>query len=213
MDQNLKQRLVGAVVLISLAVLFLPLVFDGQQERIDIDDYAIPEKPVITIESPDLQPIEHQAKEVIEAIAEVEAAKAEQDQLGNTMAVVESVELPEPTAQAKEVVVPPSAHDQVSAFVQKEQATDKQVKEQGPDANLALGEAWIIQVGAFSSQANANGLRDRLNQSGYNAYTKASSNLFKVYVGPEIRKYRLEQQKAKLENEFSVKTMILKYIP
>ena len=40
MDTSLKQRLMGALVLISLAVIFLPLVFDGQQERIRTEQYA-----------------------------------------------------------------------------------------------------------------------------------------------------------------------------
>ncbi len=37
--------------------------------------------------------------------------------------------------------------------------------------------------------------------------------MHKVYVGPEIRRHRLEQQKSALEREFKVKTLILKYIP
>ncbi len=213
MDQNLKQRLVGAVVLMSLAVLFLPIVFDGQQERINIDKYAIPEKPVITIETPDIKPIEEQAKSVLDSIAQVENAKQEQEAKSNSMPVSENLNLPPEPKPTSEVVVPESANAQVKQYIEEEKAIDQKVKQQGSGADIALADAWVIQVGAFSSKKNANGLRDRLNQAGYKAYTKQASGLFKVYVGPEIRKYRLEQQKTKLEKQFSVKTMILKYIP
>ncbi len=78
---------------------------------------------------------------------------------------------------------------------------------------MSLADAWIIQVGAFSSRANADGLRDKLIAAGYKAYTKAVSGLYKVYVGPEIRRTRLEQQKSSLERDFKLKALILKYIP
>ena len=41
MEQRLKQRLLGAVVIVSLAAIFLPLVFDGegyqQLSRVDLE--------------------------------------------------------------------------------------------------------------------------------------------------------------------------------
>ena len=79
MDQSLKQRLVGAIVLVSLAIIFLPLVFDGQQQRINSDDYVYPDQPAMTIQSSDFSAIEDEAREVLEQIGEVEAAKQQQD--------------------------------------------------------------------------------------------------------------------------------------
>ena len=82
---------------------------------------------------------------------------------------------------------------------------------------MDLADAWIIQVGAFSSQPNADGLRDKLKANGYPAFVKpvkvAAGSLFKVYVGPEIRRQRADQQKLELEQKFQLKALILKYIP
>lgn len=51
MKQHLKQRLLGATVIVSLAVIFLPVVFDGdgyrQLSKVDID---VPERPHISFE-------------------------------------------------------------------------------------------------------------------------------------------------------------------
>ena len=100
----------------------------------------------------------------------------------------------------------------VERYIEQEKEVDRAI-EDSTSNTVSLADAWILQVGAFSSQANANGLRDKLNAAGYKAYTKSVGGLFKVYVGPEIRRHRLEQQKSSLERDFKVKTLILKYIP
>lgn len=201
MDQSLKQRLVGAIVLISLAVIFLPLVFDGQQQQVNSEEYAYPEQPAMTIQSRDFATIEDEAAVVIEQIEQVEASKdVEEIRSSEQYAVdpVEPVDTPEPAS--------------VEQFIEQEQTADRIIQESA-EGTVDLADAWVIQVGAFSSQANANGLRDKLNAANFKAYTKAIGGLHKVYVGPEIRRYRLEQQKSSLERDFKVKTLILKYIP
>ena len=201
MDQSLKQRLVGAIVLVSLAIIFLPLVFDGQQQRINSDDYVYPDQPAMTIQSSDFSAIEDEAREVLEQIGEVEAVKQQQD----------STEF-EPETPAQDALMTVNEPATVERYIEQEKEVDRAI-EDSTSNTVSLADAWILQVGAFSSQANANGLRDKLNAAGYKAYTKSVGGLFKVYVGPEIRRHRLEQQKSSLERDFKVKTLILKYIP
>mgnify|MGYP006138950013 CR=1 FL=1 len=43
--------------------------------------------------------------------------------------------------------------------------------------------------------------------------TQAYGPLYKVYVGPEIRRAQMEQQKTELERKYNLKALILKYIP
>ena len=47
MDQQLKQRLVGAAVIFSLAVIFLPMLLDGSGNRGRMLKNEIPSAPVI----------------------------------------------------------------------------------------------------------------------------------------------------------------------
>ena len=49
MEEGLKQRLVGALVLLMLAIIFLPLVLDGRDEDHDEIVYRAPQEPVIQI--------------------------------------------------------------------------------------------------------------------------------------------------------------------
>ncbi len=45
MDPVLKQRLVGATVLSALAVILVPMLFDGSGNRLDAQDFEIPVVP------------------------------------------------------------------------------------------------------------------------------------------------------------------------
>lgn len=233
MEQNLKQRLVGALVLISLAVIFLPLVFDGQQQRIDTAQYAIPEQPVISLKAVDIEPIDQQARQQLDAVNAVEQQKQQQDeQIAAQQAPDQASTAPEqsaatvtppatsakvPTAAAPAGTTTSPAQETVATYIEQEKQADKALQAAPAQQTVDLAEAWVIQVGAFSSQPNAEALRDKLRGAGYAAFVKplkvTSGTLFKVYVGPEIRRYRVDQQKLELEQKYKVKALILKHIP
>lgn len=69
MEQQLKQRIVGAAMLISFAVIFVPMIFEGQSEHVDasISKTNIPDFPKKQFESgilplPDNEEIERKLK-------------------------------------------------------------------------------------------------------------------------------------------------------
>ena len=207
MEQTLKQRLVGALVLISLAVIFLPLVFDRQQQRIDTAAYSIPEKPAITITAPDLEQVEQEAREQLAEVNQVVENKAAQTEA----ALPDSGALPDSSTEAADPVA------QTRVYLEQEKQVDAALQGQPVTTPVPLADAWIIQVGAFASEPNARSLRDKLKGSGYAAFIKSAAGakgpIYKVYVGPEIRRAQLEQQKVELERKFNLKTLILKYVP
>ena len=226
MEQNLKQRLVGALVLISLAVIFLPLIFDRQQQRIDTATYQIPEKPAMTIKAPQTGTLSEDLDTGYAPITHIEQQKQAQDEASAQQVTDESADeaaAPKvaeaaPEAQPETAPAPaPTRQEAVKQYLETEKKTDADIHAKPPEATVPLAETWIIQVGAFSSQANADGLRNRLKGDGYAAFVKpmkvSSRTLYKVYVGPEIRRYRLEQQKSELERKYKVKALILQYIP
>ncbi|NPU93369.1 MAG: hypothetical protein HPY82_15775 [Gammaproteobacteria bacterium] len=230
MEQNLKQRLVGALVLISLAVIFLPLVFDGQQQRIDTTQYAIPEQPALTLKAVDIEPLEQQAAQELAVVNAVTQQKQEQEEqaatqmpadanpAANSTASVPATQQQSPVAATSAPATPSTqATSPVATYIEQEKKIDQALQTAPPGQTVDLADAWIIQVGAFSSQPNADGLRDKLKANGYPAFVKpvkvAAGSLFKVYVGPEIRRQRADQQKLELEQKFQLKALILKYIP
>ena len=52
MDQKLKQRLTGAVVLVSLAVIFVPVILEGPRDEWAPRDHTIPEPPDLGYSEP-----------------------------------------------------------------------------------------------------------------------------------------------------------------
>lgn len=225
MEQNLKQRLVGALVLISLAVIFLPLVFDGQQQRIDTTQYAIPEQPALTLKAVDIEPLEQQAAQELAVVNAITQQKQEQEEQAATQmpadansAANSTANVPATQQQSPAAATPTTQPaSPVATYIEQEKKIDQALQTAPPGQTVDLAEAWIIQVGAFSSQPNADGLRDKLKANGYPAFVKpvkvAAGSLFKVYVGPEIRRQRADQQKLELEQKFQLKALILKYIP
>jgi DedD protein len=189
MDQKLKQRLVGAVVLISLAVIFIPIILEGPDDEWSPHSQGMPEPPKIDyraqIELPptDAGPSTQQAPAVVEPVAE-EAA------------------VPEPAAGE-------AAAKSVAA-----------VQEPKPPVHAPLpataipADAWLIQVGSFSLQPNARGLRDRLRQAGFEAFlqdveTASGEITYRVLVGPLDDRATAEKLQKRLLREQQLKGLVV----
>lgn len=201
MDQTLKQRLVGALVLLSAAVIFLPLILDGRDNEESYSDIQIPDEPVVKLDvsEPTLD-VSHfeEVKEKVEA--ERAALAPTEEELDE---VVEEVPQPKPAKQAVKETV---------AKIKQESA--KKPKPQGVER---LSDAFTIQLAAFSSKENANKLHKKLIDKQYKAYvqkgTSKGKTLYRVFVGPEIRENRAVIIANALEKEFKLKGMVVRYAP
>lgn len=235
MDQTLKQRLTGAVVIISLAVIFLPLILDGQEPAVEAGSYEPPPQPAISIQRIDGDKVKAHADAVsrhfsaIAAEKKVQAEQAaaglaravndpeanDQQQSGETAAApsseAEEAGPPVPAAAAGSVASAPIESAEAYLDGEERQATLRRQQEAAPPVELA--DSWIVQVGAFSDLANARNLRDKLVAAGYKVYTRKAGEVYRVYVGPEVRRYRLESKVADLEARLGSKVLIMKYIP
>ena len=171
MEQALKQRLIGAVILISLAVIFVPMFIGGNSQDNDVVSIDIPQPPK-ELKSRIVALPEQQA----EALAEVSISK-------NKPVTVKKPSIP-----------------------------------QAPKQKVVEGiSAWVIQVGSFSAQANADGLADKLKKAGFSAFVEQSSgkvgDVFRVRVGPEISKKQADIIKLKLQQEQKLASALVVQYP
>lgn len=78
-------------------------------------------------------------------------------------------------------------------------------------ANRAAG--WAVQVGAFSAEADAMTLRDRLRSGGQPAFVERvptdKGELFRVRVGPELRREAADALKATLKQRFALDGIVV----
>ena len=215
MNEILKQRLVGALILVALGVVFWPIIFVepgakplGEAVRIPARP-SVDTTPIAAPEKDGLRP-SPQLSAVAESEANAEAASKKADE---TMDPVEKAALPIATAVGKAPVEqasskrpPPETH------APRKQAPAKPAI----DAD-GVPIAWILQVASVSNPQKADELRRRLIDMGYKGYVKkiksGSSVLLRVYVGPKFERARLESIQAKIDSEFKVKSMVRRYIP
>ena len=196
MNDILKQRLVGALILVALGVVFWPIIFVEPGERSSPGRVEIPPPPLI-----DTSPIEPPGQGDLRASPEVEPEPG--------MAQVEETPLAEGVLDANAPVP--------SAASTPEPGTRSTPPEQPALDSSGLPVGWILQVATVSNAAKADELRDTLLASGEKAYVKkleaGGKVLYRVSIGPNVERAQLERIQAQIDTRFGVKSLIVRYVP
>ena len=208
MNDILKQRLVGALILVALGVVFWPIIFVEPGDQAVAQRARIPARPDVTttpIEAPDLAGIRTSPQLTVpEEPAPVETAAVE------PAAAVTKAEPGSQTSIDKPKPVP----------IVSKGALERTRTE--PPAKMAIDAdgvpvAWILQVASVSSAEKADQLRDRLLQVDKKAYVKKIKSggkvFYRVYIGPKFERAALETMQPNIDAEFGVTSMIARYIP
>ncbi|MDA1370095.1 MAG: SPOR domain-containing protein [Proteobacteria bacterium] len=192
MKQGTKQRIVGTVVLLALALIFLPIVFDGQGSYQNQMTSRIPEAPIVTI-----LPEPQQFRPLI--IADAEPVAPDSD----PAPAVETAQAIVPAAQTDSSVVEVSTS--VPAFTREIPSLDRR----------GLPQGWSVRLGSFADAANANNLLQRLQAAGYKAYARSINSqqgtLTAVYVGPWLERMLVDDYQQRLQDEFQLAGMVVRY--
>ncbi len=196
-EHSFKQRIVGAIVLVALAVIFVPMILSGDRDRDFIDaDTVIPEKPpalqsirVLEIENPVPPP---QPEETVRI--PVDARSPAPDQAPATGKVAKtSPATPAATPKA------PSAGAKTK-----------------PTAREGAVLAWAVQVGSFSRRDNALALEKKLKKAGYPAFVEQvklakGGSRYRVRVGPWVKKSEAEAQRKRILARLKIKGLVVRH--
>ncbi len=213
MNEILKQRLVGALILLALGVVFWPIIFVEPGDRPVAGQGGIPPRPAVDTTpiappdsaglrtSPELTPyLEPEQQPVTEPSLETESEP------------VTEVEPAVPVAAADPEPVPASTEPAGEPTRTRSKPPERPVL----DSN-GLPVAWILQVASVSSEAKAGALRDRLLAMDQKAYVKkvvrGDKAFYRVYIGPRFEREPLEQLRPSIDAKFKVKSMIVRYLP
>jgi DedD protein len=207
-NRRLKERLTGAAVLMMLAVIFIPMVLDNSNEDdARINRTNIPPKPATNFKSR-IIPIEETltTQQVPQNIIPVKAE--EEIEIVENINEVSTTEIKsEPVDTMLDQVTPVEVDDEL---IVAEEVANQLVALNSRDLT-----AWVVQLGSFSSQTNAENLILNLQSEGYPAYieeiTVESGSVFRVRVGPEISKSSAEITLTELDEKFSLKGILLQY--
>lgn len=181
MDESLKARLIGAAVLVAVAVLLIPELLSGRKtaEPQSADSAEARGTRTFTIElnggsaAGDPQPPPVAEAPAPAPVAAVERPAAEPRVAAPAEPVPEPDVPREPPAVAK---APPAI-------------AVKPPVETAPAPAAVTHGGWAVQVGAFGSAAAAQRLVKDLQGAGYRAFvspvTRSGKTLYRVRVGPE----------------------------
>ena len=209
MNDILKQRLVGALILVALGVVFWPIIFVQPGDRPGVEQPRIPPRPEVNT-----SPIEPPDQVGLRAAREVEA-RAETEEGATAAEPLPPV--PEPvSAVAAALVREGPGPDPV-----KTPAPVQRTREEAPEKltmdSQGVPVAWILQVASVSSADKAEQLRQKLLQKDRKAYTRRvqrdGRELYRVYIGPKFERARLEAIQEEVDREFGVKSLIVRYVP
>lgn len=174
MDRALKERIIGAVVLVLFVVLVVPVFLDGPADNSEILSERVPlpghsEQKVQTIV------LDRDRKEPVPAAQSSAPSEAS----------------PEPQPKVATAPVPIA---QNSPAVEKKPADENQDKPvpapvaESPATTSATG-MWAVQLGSFGDQENAERLAADLRKQGFAAFLSQLSTgdgqLHRVRIGPQ----------------------------
>ena len=207
MNIQLKQRLVGAIVLVALAVIFIPMLLPGGGDLSEgIHGSNIPPEPDYRFSpispAPDAPPMAAPPSVPMDDKALAEAASREP---------VEKAPVAKPSVEPTVADKPKADTAKQAAGVEKiTTAKSSPAVEKSPQAS-----GWVVQVGSFSSSRNAQALRDKLRKQGHASFVEttksASGAVYRVRVGPVVSRASAEQLNKKLAETAGLKGLVQAY--
>ncbi|HEJ5720724.1 TPA: SPOR domain-containing protein [Pseudomonas aeruginosa] len=208
LERGLKQRIVGALVLIAMAVIFLPMLFTREDESRQVvveapprpQAPAMPSVEVQPTEVPELQPGEEDiAPEIVEEGSPAAAGQPSQP-IGGLPATPPATQ---PPAQAQAASPPPSQPQPPAAPPPAEKRLD---------ANN-LPQSWSVQLASLSNRARAEELQKTLRSQGYNAYIRSFDGMNRVFVGPVIQRAEADRLRDQLSKQQKLNGFVVRFQP
>ena len=212
LDKGIKQRMVGALVLVALAVIFLPMLFTREDEMRQVHVEApqapamptLPEVKVEPVAVPEPQVIPEEPQQAPVVVNESTAPASTPSQpITPSPQTQAQVQPPKPQVPA------PAPAPKVEA---KAAATPAPAASSKIDVN-GLPVSWSIQLASLSNRAGAEKLQQTLRSQGYNAYIRSAGGMNRVYVGPLIERAEAERVRDAVNRQNSLKGFVVRFQP
>ncbi|MFK5985836.1 MAG: SPOR domain-containing protein [Pseudomonadota bacterium] len=183
---DLKQRIVGAIVIVSLAVIILPILLRPEENsKQHFSTERIPPIPA----------------EVISTVSNYNKVTKKTEAMP-ALPTVNAIPIDKQNKQQVEQSVVKIARD--VAYKNADKAADK-----------LINQAYTIQLGSFSQQQNAFKLRDKLRDKKFKAYIeKVNLNAgisYRVRVGPYLKHPTAVTKQKNIKRKFNIEGSIVIY--
>lgn len=214
MEERLKQRLVGAIVLVSLAVVFVPMLLDTPPEVGEgASTTPIPERPrngfesgAIPLDGPETPRLDAEVEREHKRYASSADAASRREPSGEAT----------PASARGPARTPAPVPGSEASSARSGTASPEREPGESPGKKLAAASGgWAVQLGSFLESKNAIALRDRLRAGGYPAFIESGASaqgaISRVFVGPVDDRGRAKDSAAKLQREMRIEGIVVPY--
>ena len=215
LDSAYKQRMVGPLVLVALAVIFLPMLFSRQDEQrqVTVEAPAAPQAPVmpqvqvepVVVPEPQALPEE----EPVPTDAEIAEQQAPSAPIQPSVPVVKPAPAPAPVVAAKPAAPAPAPKP---VAPQPAAPGKPDVGQSRIDPN-GLPISWSVQLASLSNRESAEALQKTLRSQGYNAYIRTANGKNRVFVGPLIERAEADRLRDLLGRQQNLKGFVVRFQP
>lgn len=204
MDEAAKRRLVGAAVLVALAVIFVPMLVDQEHDDGVGDPIVIPDPPTF-----------------------VEDGSVASDALPEPEDLMMPLPTPEPPGSIAEdaasAAVPQDTQPSTGEPERRTTAESASPSAARKPKAAAAGpkpvpdgvSAWVIQVASLGSPEAARGMQDELRAKGYPAFVEQATvrgqRYYRVRVGPEVERALADDLAKRLASDTGNKPLVQRY--
>jgi len=179
MDRALKERIIGAAVLVVFVVLVVPVFLDGPPQGGEIVSERVPLPGQGAQDDSRMVVLERDRKEPVPAAAEQPAAERQQQNAQPTQSAAAAETRPEPKKPAPDPIP------------------------QAQPADSSPTGMWAVQLGSFGDQQNAERLAADLRKQDFAAFLSQlstdSGQLHRVRIGPQKDRESAEAMAARLQ--------------
>lgn len=193
MDPQLKQRIVGAVVLISLAVIVIPILLDGDgRPGLLAGKSNVPARPSYQFDA-------------LELPLDVPDTGEKQRPSVNTVPPMVDPAGEKPVVKSTKVI-----NERSPVLMAQGRTTEKSPPLS--EANPSSG-AWVVQMGSFGSEKNATALRDRLRKAGHSVHLETLAHNgerhYRVRLGAVAGREAAEKLQQRVAKELALKGVVM----
>jgi len=208
MDHAHKQRLVGGIVLLSLALILIPTILDFSQDELE------PVQREVMPDAPDAMKMEVLPLEIwserIDPEVDSQSRIVETPSVETPIVVKESLEKESPEAAAPAVVVKAEKKKESKPVV-----TKVEPKPAAKAVVTTAASAWVVQVASFADEPKAFKLRDSLRKAGIACFIERGRGdagpIYRVKAGPVIRKSEADQLKKQVDKQTKLEGLVMRH--
>ena len=242
MNELTRYRVIGAVFLLAIAIIVLPMVFDGQGVQVkQLPQMTEPLPPVPSDAQLDALKISAAQEQLHAEEVAVTSALLDKDGFatdGGTR--IGDPELREPDAEdtpGQPVVEQPVTKNPADTPAPDPVVAEAPVADNSPPSaelrrrappvaeraappgatSLAKRPIWAVQLASFASQANARALRDELLGDGFEAWTSTarqdSAVRTRVAIGPLLDRRDAERMRDLVSERYEVSAIVVHMEP